>query len=453
MLTTVFNGIQYVFEEDRLSLNGIPLLYSEITNIAHRGGAQPAFIFDYKGRRYVLPYEPAEFQSILPYFVRAKNMTAAPAAVQAPPVEPAPVQPAPQEYVEPAPQEYVEPAPVEYVEPATIEEPAPVEYVEPEPYVQEAEIYEPAPQADPIQQEYIEPAPIEEPAAEEYIDPAPIEEPAAEEYIEPAAQEYTETATEEALDLDPASEETLSLEDALMPDDSLASEETKLTSLPQDPPPKKKPPIVKIVIGAVILAALIAAAVIFLGGKDEDSASEDMSASDFATEEEIDEDFVDTEESAPTGGTFEATDGFTVTDPDGSMDIKLTKVYTDDEAFNKIKELGEDENNFSDAKEPGYRLVFYEYEVNVKNGAMVGDTITGEMFQSDQKTEFDDWWPIDLMNNVDKDLSAGEINIPSGETSTVYIAYAMPEDLKDYYEKVLIDEDGTEIWVHYVISK
>ena len=238
-----------------------------------------------------------------------------------------------------------------------------------------------------------------------------------------------------------------------MPDDSLASEETRFTSLPQDPPPKKKPPIVKIIIGAVILAALIAAAVIFLGGKDEDSATEDMSASDFATEEEIDEDFVDTEESAPTGGTFEATDGFTVTEPDGSMDIKLTKVYTDDEAFNKIKELGEDENNFSDAKEPGYRLVFYEYEVNVKNGAMVGDTITGEMFQSDQKTEFDDWWPIDLMNNVDKDLSAGEINIPSGETSTVYIAYAMPEDLKDYYEKVLIDEDGTEIWVHYVISK
>ena len=355
MLTTEFNGKQYVFEDDRLTVNGIPLLYSEMSNIAHLGGAQPAFVFDYRGRRFKLPYAPAELRSILPYFLRAREIGAAPAPA-----------------------------------------PAPVEVPDPAPYVQEE-----VPAPDPYVQAEV-PAPAPDPYVQEEV-PAPA-------------------------------------------------------LFDQEEPPKKKLPVGKIIIGALILAALVVLAIFIFGGKSENGAPDDMSDADFTMEQDADEaiydidDTEDTEAPAPTGDAVEATDGFTVTDSDGSMDVKLKKVYTDDAALQKLQDMGEDPNNFSDASETGYHLVLYEYDVQVKDGAMIGDTITGEMYMSDKKTEFDDWWPCDLLNNTDKDLSSGEINIPAGETSSVYIAYAMPKDLKDYYENVLVDENDTEIWVHYVLE-
>ena len=103
MFITEFNGIQYVFDQDRLYLNGFPLLYSDISNIAHRGGAQPAFIFDYKGRRVMLPYNPSEIRSILPYFALARNTT----TVAAPAPAPVEAAPAPEPYYqEMVPDEY-----------------------------------------------------------------------------------------------------------------------------------------------------------------------------------------------------------------------------------------------------------------------------------------------------------------------------------------------------------
>ena len=362
MLTTEFNGKQYVFEDDRLTVNGIPLLYSEMSNIAHLGGAQPAFVFDYRGRRFKLPYAPAELRSILPYFLRAREIGTAPAP-------------------------------------------------DPDPYVQE-EV--PAPDPDPYVQEEV-PAPVPDPYVQEEV-PVPDPDPYVQEEV-PAPALFD-----------------------------------------QEEPPKKKLPVGKIIIGALILAALVVLAIFIFGGKSENGAPDDMSDADFTMEQDADEaiydidDTEDTEAPAPTGDAVEATDGFTVTDSDGSMDVKLKKVYTDDAALQKLQDMGEDPNNFSDASETGYHLVLYEYDVQVKDGAMIGDTITGEMYMSDKKTEFDDWWPCDLLNNTDKDLSSGEINIPAGETSSVYIAYAMPKDLKDYYENVLVDENDTEIWVHYVLE-
>ena len=384
MCTTEFNGMQYGFEADRLTVNGLPLLYSEISNISHRGGDQPAFIFDYKGRRYVLPYNPAEFRSILPYFVHARNVSAAP-----------------EEYYEPEPEQaYVEPEPTQ-------------EYYEPEPA---QEVYEPEPAYEPVQEVY-------EPADEDLQ--------VTEEDFKPAIEEY-----------DVAGEDLEIAEADLTLDPGLEPEKAS----------KKKLSPAKIIIGAVILAAIVAAAIFFVVGRSDDADVEDMSDADFSTEQDADvdtEDVEDVESPAPTGGDYEATDGFTVTDPDGSMDIKLTKTYTGDDALKKLTDLGEDKDSFSEATEAGYRLVLHEYEVQVKDGSMIGDTITGEFYMADKKTEFDDWWPCDLLNNVDKDLSSGEIDIPAGQTATVYIAYAMPQDIKEYNEKVLINEDGTEIWVHY----
>ena len=396
MLTTEFNGKQYVFEDDRLTVNGIPLLYSEMSNIAHLGGEQPAFVFDYRGRRFKLPYDPAELRSILPYFLRAREIGAAPAPA-----------------------------------------PAPVEVPDPAPYVQE-EV--PVPDPAPYVQEEV-PAP----------DPAPY---VQEEVPVPAPDPYVQAEVPVQAP-DPYVPEEVPVSD---PDPYVPEEVPAPALFDQEEPPKKKLPVGKIIIGALILAALVVLAIFLFGGKSENGAPDDMSDADFTMEQDADEaiydidDTEDTEAPAPTGDAVEATDGFTVTDSDGSMDVKLKKVYTDDEALQKLQDMGEDQSNFSDASEPGYRLVVYEYDVQVKDGAMIGDTITGEMYMSDKKTEFDDWWPCDLLNNVDKDLSSGEINIPAGETSSVYIAYAMPKDLKDYYENVLVDENDTEIWVHYVLD-
>ena len=409
MLTTEFNGKQYVFEDDRLTVNGIPLLYSEMSNIAHLGGEQPAFVFDYRGRRFKLPYDPAELRSILPYFLRAREIGAAPA-------------------------------------------PAPVEVPDPAPYVQE-EVPVPAP--DPYVQEEV-PVPDPAPYVQEEI-PAPVPDPAPyvqEEIPAPAPDPYVQEEVP-IPDPDPYVQEEVPVPD---PDPYVPEEVPAPALFDQEEPPKKKLPVGKIIIGALILAALVVLAIFLFGGKSENGAPDDMSDADFTMEQDADEaiydidDTEDTEAPAPTGDAVEATDGFTVTDSDGSMDVKLKKVYTDDEALQKLQDMGEDQSNFSDASEPGYRLVVYEYDVQVKDGAMIGDTITGEMYMSDKKTEFDDWWPCDLLNNVDKDLSSGEINIPAGETSSVYIAYAMPKDLKDYYENVLVDENDTEIWVHYVLD-
>lgn len=622
MLTTEFNGIQYVFDEDRLFLNGIPLLYSEISNISHRGGTQPAFVFDYKGRRYVLPYHPAELQSILPYFVHAKSYAAAPAPevyvqeeapapepyYEEPAVEPYYQEPAPETYhqepaqdpyyqepiqepyyqepsvvPEPYYQEpaqdpyyqeeypapavetyYQEPAPEPYVEEVTLTpvtfEPEPVatqETYEPEaasisdPYYNEtapaSEFYEPDPAPAPTPEpyeyeevsvqepygyeevsvpesyeyedtsapvEYME-APVirEEPPAPEFYaeeaapaleaepeqafeevqrsaiedEPEPITEKVVipvteEEALAPETYEYEDTpdpeqVLEEVLEPAPDIQEepdivtdeefAAAISDEFAPalDEEIAPalDEEDAPPLDEEPAPKKKLTRGKIIVGASILAIIVALAIIFF--IDRSGGMDDISDSDITSEEEyyeendgseVTEDVEDAENAEsppPTGGTFEATDGFTVTDPDGTMDIKLKKIYAGDEALQKLGEIGEDKKAFEEEAEAGYRLYLYEYESTVKDGSMIGDTITGEMFLSDQKTEFDDWWPVDLTNNTDKDLSTGDIEVHKGETATVYIAYFMPEDLKEYYEKVLVDENETEIWVHYVLGK
>jgi len=144
MYETNYRGIRYCFQEDRLVLNDKVIDYTLISNIRHRGGADPAFIFEYSGRQFAMPYPPNELAAILPYMKKASQMKPAPAA----------------------------PEPVE--EPAVPAEPEPAEEpaVEPE-----------APTA--------EPEPVEEPVApaaqEVPAEPEPSEEPVAPAASEPAA--------------------------------------------------------------------------------------------------------------------------------------------------------------------------------------------------------------------------------------------------------------------------
>ena len=144
MYETNYRGIRYCFQEDRLVLNDKVIDYTLISNIRHRGGADPAFIFEYSGRQFAMPYPPNELAAILPYMKKASQMKPAPA------------------------------------EPEPVEEPA-VPAVEPEPAAPAVEPEAPV----------AEPEPVEEPAApaaqEVPEEPEPSEEPVAPVASEPAA--------------------------------------------------------------------------------------------------------------------------------------------------------------------------------------------------------------------------------------------------------------------------
>ena len=67
MYQTYCNGKQYCFYEDRLCVNNAVIPYEMISNIKHRSGDAPAFLFEYGGRQFALPYPPGELPQILPY--------------------------------------------------------------------------------------------------------------------------------------------------------------------------------------------------------------------------------------------------------------------------------------------------------------------------------------------------------------------------------------------------
>lgn len=62
------NGKPLVFTDQAVSYAGRELLYSNMSNIAHRGGEKPAFVFDYDGKRMSLPYSPKDKDAITKVF-------------------------------------------------------------------------------------------------------------------------------------------------------------------------------------------------------------------------------------------------------------------------------------------------------------------------------------------------------------------------------------------------
>ena len=75
MYETSYRGIRYCFQEDCLVLNDKVIEYKEMSSIKHRGGEDPAFIFEYQGKQFAMPYPPEELQEILPYMKKASKMT------------------------------------------------------------------------------------------------------------------------------------------------------------------------------------------------------------------------------------------------------------------------------------------------------------------------------------------------------------------------------------------
>ena len=68
---TSINGKEVIFENDRLIYAGHSIPYNKMSNIAHRNGEPPAFVFDYAGKHLALPYNINEKSSILPFFQHA----------------------------------------------------------------------------------------------------------------------------------------------------------------------------------------------------------------------------------------------------------------------------------------------------------------------------------------------------------------------------------------------
>ncbi len=78
MYQTECNGKRYCFYDDRMTVNSTVIWYEEMNNIRHRGGDSPAFVFEYKGRNFALPYPATEMQQILPYMQLASKTVPAP---------------------------------------------------------------------------------------------------------------------------------------------------------------------------------------------------------------------------------------------------------------------------------------------------------------------------------------------------------------------------------------
>lgn len=89
------NGKALVFSGDSVSYGGYVLYYTQMSNIAHRGGEQPAFAFDYNGKRLALPYDPKDKDVVLKLFQRiaAMEKQRQSAAVQPEPPKEEPVSP------------------------------------------------------------------------------------------------------------------------------------------------------------------------------------------------------------------------------------------------------------------------------------------------------------------------------------------------------------------------
>lgn len=82
-------GNPLIFTGQSVTYAGNEFYFSKMSNIAHRGGEQPAYLFDYDGRRLALPYDPKDKAITLKIFqqVAAMEKKRKEAAVPEPPKE------------------------------------------------------------------------------------------------------------------------------------------------------------------------------------------------------------------------------------------------------------------------------------------------------------------------------------------------------------------------------
>lgn len=62
------NGNPLIFTGQSLTFAGREFLYSKMSDIAHRGGENPAFVFTYEEKRLAMPYNPKDKDTIMRLF-------------------------------------------------------------------------------------------------------------------------------------------------------------------------------------------------------------------------------------------------------------------------------------------------------------------------------------------------------------------------------------------------
>ncbi len=207
---------------------------------------------------------------------------------------------------------------------------------------------------------------------------------------------------------------------------------------------KKK--LTALLLGACILA--LAACGSRENSSNSDEETEEVTEEESAVETDIiDPDLVTPSEEGVTKQDFlDVREDHTVELENGTFTFRLTEAYVGTDAEEQLEDLGENVNDFF-LFEDGLSYVLLEYQVKADSGfeeePFSGEDLLGyDLWQTDLTQTFP-FYCIDL----DSDLNYTNVTLRSGEESTAYALYEMPEDL-DAFADCLTGKD-TEYWFLY----
>lgn len=150
-----------------------------------------------------------------------------------------------------------------------------------------------------------------------------------------------------------------------------------------------------------------------------------------------------------------ATEGFTLDGYEGKVEYKVTNIYAAEQCDDKLKEMGEDlDNYFWDSR---CTHILYEVEVKVDDlnhkakKYTCSDLIFSEIYEMNKKTRIEtpDFYNIGIVDGAKSDINQDKIGLKkSDETVTLYQLVEMPDGTKEFYSK-LYDKDGHSFWIYY----
>ncbi len=156
---------------------------------------------------------------------------------------------------------------------------------------------------------------------------------------------------------------------------------------------------------------------------------------DTQEEESEDEDYATKDNPA------DAREENTVKDYSGTYTFKLVNSYVGDDALSELEEMGEDTDRY-EAYDDGYKLILFEYQLSADDGyeeyPLYGDAMLGDPWSTDMESKYN-YYAYDLMANAGKDYI--NVELQTGEESTVYEVWSLPEEVDEFVEKVVGERD------------
>lgn len=150
-----------------------------------------------------------------------------------------------------------------------------------------------------------------------------------------------------------------------------------------------------------------------------------------------------------------ATEGFTLDGYEGKIEYKVTGIYAGETCDNKLKEMGEDLENYFWDENCTHILYQVELKVDKLNNKTkkltCSDIIFSEIYEMNKKTKIEtpDFYNIGIVDNAKTDINQGKIGLKkSEEPVTLYQLVEMPEGTKEFYSKIY-DKTGHSYWIYY----